>query len=169
MGHAWAKRANLYAQQGQWEKAKSDYYESFKWEQESTQAGNQARNSLAWLLATCPDVKVRGPIVAVGLAKQAVQGTQTWATPWNILGVAHYRAGDWKAAVTALEHSMQLHQGGDGVDWFFLAMAHSKMDHEEQARKWYDQAVQWMDKNKPQDEELRRFRAEAAELLGIKD
>jgi hypothetical protein len=30
-------------------------------------------------------------------------------------------------------------------------------------------AVQWMDKHSPQDDELRRFRAEAAELLGIKD
>jgi hypothetical protein len=28
--------------------------------------------------------------------------------------------------------------------------------------------VQWMDTNAPQNEELRRFRAEAAELLGVK-
>ena len=35
------------------------------------------------------------------------------------------------------------------------------------AREWYDRTVQWMDKNQPADEELRRFRAEAAELLGI--
>jgi hypothetical protein len=36
------------------------------------------------------------------------------------------------------------------------------------ARTWYDKAVAWMDKNKSQDEdELRRFRTEAAELLGI--
>jgi hypothetical protein len=35
-------------------------------------------------------------------------------------------------------------------------------------RRWYDRAVQWVDGNKPNDEELRRFRAEAEELLGIK-
>jgi hypothetical protein len=29
--------------------------------------------------------------------------------------------------------------------------------------------VEWMDKNQPTDEELRRFRAEAAELLGLKE
>jgi hypothetical protein len=28
--------------------------------------------------------------------------------------------------------------------------------------------VQWMDKNQPRNEELARFRAEAAELLGMK-
>ena len=37
----------------------------------------------------------------------------------------------------------------------------------EQARLWYDRAVQWMEKNQPQDKELPRFRAEAAALLGI--
>ena len=35
------------------------------------------------------------------------------------------------------------------------------------AHKWYAQAVEWMDKNQPANEELRRFRAEAAELLGV--
>jgi hypothetical protein len=50
---------------------------------------------------------------------------------------------------------------------FFLAMAHWQLGDKEQAHTWYDQAVQWMEKNKPQDEELGRFRAEAEELLGI--
>ena len=31
----------------------------------------------------------------------------------------------------------------------------------------YDKSVEWMEKHKPADEELKRFRAEAAELLGI--
>ena len=37
----------------------------------------------------------------------------------------------------------------------------------EQARKWHDRAVEWMDKNKVEDQELLGFRAEAAELLGV--
>jgi uncharacterized protein HemY len=86
---------------------------------------------------------------------------------WNTLGAAHYRAGHWKAAVAALEKSMLLRKGGDSNDWFFLAMAHWQLGDKEQARKGYDQAVRWMDKNNPQDEELRRFRAEAGSLLGL--
>ncbi len=39
---------------------------------------------------------------------------------------------------------------------------------QQDAREWYDKAVAWMDKNKPDDEELKRFRAEAEEVLGIK-
>jgi hypothetical protein len=62
---------------------------------------------------------------------------------------------------------MERRHGGDSFDWFFLAMAHWKRDQPEEARKWYDQAVAWTDKHQPQTGELRRFRAEAAQLLGI--
>jgi hypothetical protein len=52
-------------------------------------------------------------------------------------------------------------------------MAHWRLGDKEQARKWYGRAVQWMEKNQLPREELRqellRFRAEAAELLGIKN
>ena len=37
-----------------------------------------------------------------------------------------------------------------------------------QARKRFDQAVEWMDKHASKNDELRRFRVEAAEVLGIK-
>jgi uncharacterized protein HemY len=43
---------------------------------------------------------------------------------WSTLGVACYRAEDWKATIAALEKSMELSKGGNGFDWFFLAMAH---------------------------------------------
>ena len=46
-------------------------------------------------------------------------------------------------------------------------MAHWQLGDKEQARKQYDHAVQWMEKNKRQDEELLRFRVEAARLLMI--
>jgi hypothetical protein len=67
-----------------------------------------------------------------------------------------------------------LRQGGDAFDFFFLAMAHWQLGHKDEARQWYSQAVGWMEKNqealtkdRPHAEELKRFRAEAAELLGI--
>ena len=60
-----------------------------------------------------------------------------------------------------------MHQGRNSFDDFFLAMAYWQLGDKEQARKWYGQAVAWMKKNRPQDEELCRFRAEAAVLLGI--
>jgi hypothetical protein len=53
-------------------------------------------------------------------------------------------------------------------DTFFLAMAHWQLGDKEEARRWYYQAVAWMEKYSPMDEDLRRFRPEAAALLGIK-
>jgi tetratricopeptide (TPR) repeat protein/serine/threonine protein kinase len=129
----------------------------------------KVHNEAAWFLASCPDAKVRDPKRAVELAKKAVALAPKEGTYWNTLGVAHYRAGEWQPAVGALKRSMNLPKGGDSFDWFFLAMAHWQLGEKDQARQWYDRAVQWMDKNRPKDEELRRFRAEAAELLGTKD
>jgi eukaryotic-like serine/threonine-protein kinase len=122
-------------------------------------------NELAWLLATCPDPTLRDPRRALKAAKKAVELEPKQGTWWNTLGVAHYRAGDWKSTLAALEKSMQLRNGGDANDWLFLAMAHSQLGHEEEAGKWYAEAVQWIDKNAPQNEELRRFRTEAVEVL----
>ncbi|HUQ69688.1 MAG TPA: tetratricopeptide repeat protein, partial [Planctomycetaceae bacterium] len=80
-------------------------------------------------------------------------------------GVAHYRAGDWKAAIATLEKAIELRKGGDCFDWLSLAMAHWQLGNKDEARQWNDRAVAWMEKNNPQDEELKRFSAEAAELL----
>ena len=91
------------------------------------------------------------------------------ASYWNTLGTARYRAGDWQGAIEALEKSMQLRSGGDAFDWFFLAMAQWQLGHKDEARNWYDKAVAWTEENQRNNEELRRFRAEATELLGIEE
>jgi serine/threonine protein kinase/Flp pilus assembly protein TadD len=124
-------------------------------------------NTLAWFLATCPDLKLRHPGQAVAHAKKAVELKPGDGHPWNTLGAAHYRSGAWKAGVEALMKGVQLRQGGDSFDFFFLAMAHWQLGEKDKARAWYDRAVAWMDKNSPQNEELKRFRAEATALLGL--
>jgi serine/threonine protein kinase/WD40 repeat protein len=127
----------------------------------------QLLNHQAWFLATHAEPKSRDPGRAVKLAQEAVELAPNEGTIWNTLGVAHYRAEEWKVAIAALTKSMELRKGGDSFDWYFLAMGHWQLEQKEEARKWYDQAVAWMNKHQPQNEELRRFRAEAAELLGI--
>jgi tetratricopeptide (TPR) repeat protein len=126
-----------------------------------------ANNSLAWFLATCPELSLRDAREAVRLAKQAIAIA---AEPeagylWNTLGVAQYRIGDCRAAVESLKKAMALHSGGDGYDWYFLAMAHWRLGNREEARGWLAKGVQWLDKNQTQNEELHRFQAEAQALL----
>ena len=125
-------------------------------------------HALAWFLADCPATQFRDPARAVELAKQVLQFAPQSGRYWSTLGVAQYRASQPQAAIASLKKSMELMSGGDSRHWFFLAMAHWQLGDKVEAHKWYDQAVKWMEKNQPKAEELRRFRAEASELLELK-
>jgi tetratricopeptide (TPR) repeat protein len=126
-------------------------------------------NELAWFLATTPETGLRNAALAVRLAKKAVAVQPESAYCWNTLGVARYRNGDHKAAVADLQKSMSLRAGGDSFDWFFLSMANGRLGDHDEARRWFDRAVQGMDRHKPHDQELRRFRTEAETLLAEAD
>jgi predicted Zn-dependent protease len=126
-----------------------------------------ACNYVAWQLATDTNLKLRPPEIAVEFARKAVELAPEDGNFWSTLGVAQLRAGNWKESINALQKSKDLRKGGNGFDWFFLAMAHRRLGDKGEALKWYIQGVQWMEKHQPRNEELRRFRAEAAELLGI--
>ena len=97
------------------------------------------------------------------------------------LGKLHYRTGDWNATIESLQKATEWRFGSigggsgvyeenaDGFDWFFLAMAHWQLGEKDEAREWYERAVEWTEnnKNREDDEALQRLRSEAAELLGI--
>ncbi|MFI5461679.1 MAG: tetratricopeptide repeat protein, partial [Isosphaerales bacterium] len=127
----------------------------------------EALNGLAWYLATCPDSRLRDPARAVELAGKAIATAPKTPAFWNTLGAAHYRAGAWDEAIKALSRSVELTAGGSPADWFFLAMAEWQKGDKVKARSWYDKAVHWMEERKSQEYELRRFRDEAASLLGV--
>jgi serine/threonine protein kinase/tetratricopeptide (TPR) repeat protein/WD40 repeat protein len=167
---AYYRRAAAYVQLRRYREAQADYQKLL----ELAPASALVHNDLSWLLATCPDPKERDVARAVELARRAVELQEQVGNVWNTLGVAHYRAGNWKAAVEALDRSRALRQGGDAFDFFFLAMAHWRLGHKEEARKWHQQAVEWVKQNqealakdRAHAEELKRFGAEAAELLVI--
>jgi tetratricopeptide (TPR) repeat protein len=145
---------------------------------------HRALGKLAWHLALIDDPAIRNPARAVVLARKAVELAPNYCELWDTLGVACYHAGNWSEAVTALEKGFALleerinpaypiiHIPSEHPDKAkskcYLALAYNRLGNVEKARMWYDQVVQWMDKNGPQDEELRRLHAEAAELLGIR-
>jgi eukaryotic-like serine/threonine-protein kinase len=145
-------------------------------------------NEMAWLLATDPPLPDAVP--ALALARMATGLAPKNAGYWNTLGVACYRAGDWSAAISALEKSMELNRrakasdslrlanaspiafadsllskGGDATDWFFMAMARWQKGEKDEARSWFAMAVAGTDKYQPKDPELRRFRGEAEALI----
>jgi tetratricopeptide (TPR) repeat protein/tRNA A-37 threonylcarbamoyl transferase component Bud32 len=128
--------------------------------------GAETLNAYAWQLADCPVADLRDPARAVELARRALDRAPHEGRIWNTLGVAYYRAGEWRNAVAALERSMELRSGGNPWDWFFLAMAHWRLGDPRAAGEWYEKAARWMDATGPPAQELLRYRAEAALLLG---
>jgi tetratricopeptide (TPR) repeat protein/serine/threonine protein kinase len=161
LAEAWYSRGTAHSNLGQYDKALADYSKAI----ELIPKHAYAHNTLAWLLANCPESKFRDPRRAVELAKRAIHLGPKNGNYWNTLGLAQYRAGCFQEAVAALEKSMALRNGGNSFDWFFLAMAHWQLGDKDQARQWYDRAVRWMETNAPQNDELRRFRTEAAQLM----
>ena len=124
-------------------------------------------NNLAWLLATCADVRFRDPPRAVELAKKAVVLAPQASSYWHTLGVAQYRVRNWEEAIKALDKCRDIQKWATSYDWFFLAMCHWQLGQKAEARKWHDAAVKSMEQHDPQNEELQRFRAESEALLGI--
>jgi tetratricopeptide (TPR) repeat protein len=123
---------------------------------------------VARFLVACPDPKYRRVRRGVELARIGTAPPGASAYVWTTLAIGQYRAGDSEKALATLEHLVRLrpedHQAG-----FLLALVHWQLDHCDRAIACYREAVEWTAKNMPADDELRLFRAEAAELLGIKD
>jgi tetratricopeptide (TPR) repeat protein len=127
-------------------------------------------NNLAWHLATASNMKWRNPPRALELAQKAAHSSPQSPTYWGTLGTARYQTGDWKGAIADLEKVIGLRTADDpsnAYEGFFLAMSHWQLGEKDKAREWFAKAVQWMDKGNKDDAELKRFRAEAAELLGV--
>ena len=126
---------------------------------------SQALNSVAWQIVAIDGKSPSVYELALSLAKKAAEIDPTSSGLLNTLGVAHYRNGNWRQAIDALNKSLDTntHLSFDG---FFLAMAHWQLDEKDIAQEWFDKAKKWMDENDSKNAELIRFRAEAEALMG---
>ena len=130
-------------------------------------------NRLARAWVANDDPQLRDPARAVRSASEAVALAPRIGVYWATLGMAQYRAGKSDEAIRSLERSIELRWGGDGAVYCYLAMANWQKGDKEQARKWYDKAVLWVEEapwdSGRQTDEIRRLRVEAAALLHIKE
>jgi len=124
-------------------------------------------NIAARQLATVPNPSSADIREAAELAQISVKFWPENGDFWNMLGVVRYRGADYASAIRSLNKSLQLRDGGDSFDWLFLAMAEWQLHHTDRARAWYEKALGSLDHQAANSDELRRVRAEAAELLGM--
>jgi serine/threonine-protein kinase len=127
------------------------------------------KDNLAWSLLTNEDPTFRDESLALELAKDAVRLNPKHGNHWHTLGVAYYYAGDWNAAVEALEKGKSIDEQSDErhSSEFVLAMAHWRLGNKEEAIRIYEQANAWAADTKLNDKELNRFRAETGNLLAL--
>ena len=116
----------------------------------------EARNHLAWHLVSAAE-PLRNAPEAVVHARRATELVPDEAMYLNTYGVALYRAGRFAEAVPALGKSLEVGQGENAAfDLFFLAMAHHRLAHREEARGCFDRAVRWVAAQKNYERQLRR-------------
>jgi tetratricopeptide (TPR) repeat protein len=168
-GRALSGRGRAHLGKGEIENMVADYTQAIEIQPDFNKSF-ELENDLAWHLVTFPDASKHDPARAIDLIKKAVKNDGTRGSYSNTLGVAQYRAGRFTEAIESLNESESLRPGlVTGHNAIFLAMAHWRLGQRAKAHDYYRQVIEWMDESQPGDEELRRFRAEAAELLGIED
>jgi tetratricopeptide (TPR) repeat protein len=120
-----------------------------------TDPGPQLANEVAWASVRFPDCIAEGNRDrALRLAQGAVDQSRATGSPrmsrgqeanlLNTLGAAHYRAGDAASAAARLDEAIRVRdRSGMWADWLFLAMAHHRLGHIQEARDFFDRAMRW--------------------------
>jgi tetratricopeptide (TPR) repeat protein len=127
-----------------------------------------SRVELAWLLVDCPALRLRDEARAIMLVNRVLQVDPASGFAWCVLGAASYRRGDGPAALEALTQAVKRNPR-DCASFLYLAMTHQRLGAREQARACYEKALALVTECWPEHAGLGRLRAEAAELLQIKD
>jgi len=112
------------------------------------------------------------PGVPVRLAEIGVRGADELDKPdcLNTLGAALFRAGRFEQAIGRLDEGIRLRGGvSEPGDWAFLAMAHHRLGHCTEARRWLERLREHQPSADPSefwDElEIRLLRSEAEAVI----
>jgi Flp pilus assembly protein TadD len=168
-GSFWVQRGWTHADRGQWEKASADFVKATQCKEPDEKAwysramlhlrdGNldgyrqicsdmlQGFGEGATWTCTLSPNSGADPERIVSLAEKslAISSRDHWHV--NQLGAALYRAGRFEVAVKQLTEATELsshpYRTNMLCTWFFLAMAHHRLGHTDEARRWFDKAMQ---------------------------
>jgi tetratricopeptide (TPR) repeat protein len=184
-------RGDCYVEQEQWEGALSDFSRAIElapdnarawiwrggvyWRMKRMEAASQ---DLAHAVAMRPDdantLSLRGRLFfdlgewanALDDYSRAVELEPDEEWHWWNLGSAHYRAGDYRSAIEALEKEIGFAGESFADSAIYLAMAHWQLGDKEIAREWYQKVVDRMTNDVARTPSLLRLRAEADALMG---
>jgi tetratricopeptide (TPR) repeat protein len=168
-GRSWVLRGRAYADRGRWDEASADFAKAAGCDEPHEEAWHARallhlrdgdldgyRSMCSEMLErfgaaatwTCTLSPASGadPERIVTLAENLLAKSSRDHWHVNQLGAALYRAGRFEDAVSRLTEATELscHPYRTNMlhTWFFLAMAHHRLGHEEEACRWLDRAVQ---------------------------
>lgn len=128
-------------------------------------------NDVAWPCVLGPE-GTADPGVLVRLAEVGLKGAPETgkANYLNTLGAALFRAGRFDDAIRRLDEAVRLRVGvSEPSDWAFLAMAHHRLGHRDEARRWLDRLRNHQPSADPNgfwnELEIRLLRSEAEALI----
>ncbi len=159
----------LFWESGRHAKAATTFREALATAEHLHEDDAEAQIALARFFASCPDPQFRDARKAAAAAQKAVARNPHESEAWYALGLAQCRLGDWHLAIDALQKSDELSPVPDGWSCFTRSIAHAQLGDADQARRWYDAALDCTDEQDAADAELRRLCAEAAALLDLND
>jgi tetratricopeptide (TPR) repeat protein len=130
-------------------------------------AGEVAR---AWALAPGPAGDPAAPLRLAEVGTGLIGTPGAMADTVTTLGAVLYRAGRCDAAIGRLEEALRARGGADSPrDWAFLALAHHRLGHGAEARRWLDRLREHWPSEDPArfwDElEIRLLRSEAEAVV----
>ena len=143
--NVWYRRALARLAQGQADQYRKDCAEMLQRFGESTKPDDA--NWVAWTCALAPDAIKDWP-KTVALAEKAAKNDPKSASYLNTLGAVLYRAGRFDESLQRLTEADRVVKApsetlpsSPAYTWFFLAMAHHRLGHGEEAKKWFDKAA----------------------------
>jgi tetratricopeptide (TPR) repeat protein len=126
----------------------------------------EARNDLAWMLASLPETTGDVATRAVQWAEAAIRLAPDHPACWNTLATAYYRAGAGQATLEVLERATRLGYRHPGYDDLLMAMAYCRLGEFSLARQWFHRGAVWANSQERSHlPDLQRLHDEAAELL----
>jgi tetratricopeptide (TPR) repeat protein len=99
---------------------------------------------LAWLLAHCPDERVRDTKAAVKHARRATEVQPDAGEYWYTLAMVQYRHGAWRDSLASLDQVKAREGGFDASSWLLVAMNRHQLKQRPEARAALRQAAEWM-------------------------
>ena len=154
--------ANELRAQGRHNEAVAEYREAIRLKRDYV----MAHNNLADTLLMHPDPAKREPALALEHARKATALEPRNRAYVNTLAMAQHRAGLRDLALASFRKSMELANGGDPNDWFFVAIIEHQRGNADLAARWFDKSVAWMKQQKTPDAGLVPIWTEAAQVLG---